>query len=54
MEKHVRARLVSHGGAGQGRMMCVRMVCRNLTQSLTDPRLSFVVYFCYESVSNTF
>jgi hypothetical protein len=50
-------RLTSLGRArlGDGRKCttCARMIHRNPCQSLIDPQLYFIVYFCYESVSNS-
>jgi hypothetical protein len=41
-------------GDGRRHKTCALIVHQNPAQSLTGPQLPFVVYFCYESVSNTF
>jgi hypothetical protein len=41
-------------GDGRGRTTCTWIVHRNPAQSLAGLRPPFAVYFCYESVSNTF
>jgi hypothetical protein len=45
---------VARQGDGRRHKTCALIVHQNPAQSLTGPQLPFVVYFCYESVSNTF